>query len=81
MTKMNIVLSNILCKKKAKKNKKTKKKEAKKKNKNKKKEAKKSKTHNVFFQYFILCTQSRFLIAMLWYIELKLHTHECYTRY
>ena len=81
MNKMNIVLSNILCKKKAKKNKKTKKRKQKKNKKTKKKEAKKSKTHNVFFQYFILCTQSRFLIAMLWCIGLKLHAHECYTGY
>jgi hypothetical protein len=58
MTKMNIVLSNILCKKKSKK--KQRKRKQKKTKKTKKKEAKKSKTHNVFFQYFILCPQVDF---------------------
>ena len=65
MTKTNIVLSNILCKQ-------TKNKQKTKKNKNK--EQKKSKTHNGFFKYFILCTQSRILITMLWYIGIKFHT-------
>ena len=49
MNKMNIVLSNILCKKKAKKNKKTKKRKQKKTKKQKKRKQKKAKRIMYFF--------------------------------